>query len=161
MAKQDENSARRLFEKLGPTGASKYAFTGMMKPADDDQSIMVAPPGDCSNWVQIPARHVQDVEPVQSFHCGDHTHPLVHIFMNEPESSEAKAFAALAQLHQRSFRAAAASIRSRVAMPVIATSIAPHPLTTQHAMMVAPASQAIPGPTPCHYDWTLGQWVCP
>jgi hypothetical protein len=152
MAKQDDGGARRLFDKLGAAGAAKYVFTGMMKPAEDDQSIMVARAGDCSKWVQIPARHIQDVEFVQSVQCGDHTHPVVHIFMKDPDSSEAKAFDSLAMLHQGP---------SRTAMAPHPATAAPYAMQLAHTMALGSPTNIPPGATPCYWDWTQRRWVCP
>jgi hypothetical protein len=87
-------------------------------------------------------------------HCGGHTHPLVHIFMKDPDSSEAKAFAALAMLHQA---------QSRTATPPMAathTMIQPNTMAAASATMASPANLP-PGTTPCYWDWGLRRWVCP
>jgi hypothetical protein len=152
MAKHDDGGARRLFEKLGAAGASKHAFTGMVKPAEDDQSIMMARAGDCAKWVQIPARYVQDVEFIQLVHCGDHTHPLVHVFMKEPDSAEAKAFAAVASLHQGPSHA--------VIPPMTALHPSTMAMTASHPATMTPHSNLVPGATPCYWDVKWNRWVC-
>jgi len=101
MAKKASGAAQRIFEKLGAAGTSAHVFTGMIKPADDDkETIMYARAGDCSKWIKIPADHVADIQLIHIVHCEGHTHPLVHLFMKEPDSPHAKTFAALAGLHQ-------------------------------------------------------------
>jgi hypothetical protein len=143
MAKKEEDSARRLFDKLGAASAAKHVFTGMIKPAADDESIMFAQPGDCSKWIKIAASHVEDIEFLHVVNCEGHTHPLVQLFMKEPGSAEGKTFAALAQLHST-------PPKSPPAQP-----IAPH------LVSMAAGFGPRPGSTPCYWDWALNRWVCP
>jgi hypothetical protein len=119
-------------------------FTGMIKPDEDDpDSILFARPGDCSSWITISADDVEDIKLLHIVRCAGHTHPLVHLFMKEPEGPRAKSFAELARLHSAPLHPAAAS------------PVATHPL----AMAAGPTHP--PGWTPCHWDWGLNQWVCP
>ena len=139
MTKKGDGAGRKLFEKLGAAGTSTHVFTGMIKPTEgDDESIMFARVGDCGTWVKVSASQVDDIKLLHTVRCKDHTHPLVHLFMKEPQSSEGKAFAALANLHSSPPPAPAGAL------------MAPH---------FAAAGQ--PGATPCYWDWTLNRWVCP
>ena len=110
--------------------------------------------GDCSKWVPIPARHVQDVEFIQSIQCGGHTHPLVHIYMKDPDSSEAKAFAALAMLHHGQMRAPGPLTANHPMIPLNTMAVA-------HTATMAAHPNLPPGTTPCYWDWGLRRWVCP
>jgi hypothetical protein len=140
MAKKRKGSAQRIFEKLGAAGTSSNVFTGMIKPADgDNDSVMFARAGDCSKWIKLPADHVADIKLIHLASCDGHTHPLVHLFMKEPASAEAKSFAALAQLHHAPPAASAAHV------------------VMAHARSIA----GPPGLTPCYWDWGLNKWVCP
>lgn len=143
MAKKEEDSARRLFDKLGAASAAKHVFTGMIKPAQDDESIMFAQPGDCSKWIKITASHVEDIEFLHVVNCEGHTHPLVQLFMKEPGSAEGKTFAALAQLHSTPPKSPPAQ------------HVAPH------LVSMAAGFGPRPGSTPCYWDWALNRWVCP
>jgi hypothetical protein len=158
MAKQDDGSARRFFDKLDTFAGSKYAFTCMIKPSDNDQYIMVARAGDCSKWAQLPARQVEDIEFVRSVHCGGHTHPLVHVFMKAPTSADAEAFASLATLYHEHPAQQGHPIQphlNHLTAPML-TSAFPA-LATQTAMT---ASHIPTGATPCYWDWGLRRWVC-
>jgi hypothetical protein len=109
MAKKKGGSADRLFEKLGPAGKSKRVLTGMVRRVEgDDELIEFAHAGNCSKWVKIPADQVNDIKFLHMVPCGGHSHPLVHLFMNEPTSPDGLAFAALADLHGTLFQATAA-----------------------------------------------------
>jgi hypothetical protein len=144
MAKKTTGSAPRLFEKLGVAGTSSNVFTGMIRPIEgDDETIMFARAGDSSNWVKIPASHVEDIQLLHLVHSDGNTHPLVHLFMKEPQSPEGKTFAALAHLHKTPPRAAAA------------------PPTTSRMPGTFAGVQRQGGSTPCYWDWGLNQWVCP
>jgi hypothetical protein len=137
-------SAKTFFEKLGAGGGAAHVFTGMIKPADnDDTIIMFARPGDCSKWVAIPEGQVEDVKLLHMVHCQDHTHPLVQVFMKGPSSPESKTFAGLAQLHSTPVQSTIAAVA--------------HP----HFAGMAASAIGGPGSTPCYWDWTQQRWVCP
>ena len=140
--KRKTSSADRLFERLGAAATSTGVFTGMIKRAEGNKnSIMFARAGDCSKWVKIPADHIADIKLIHMVSCDGHTHPLVHLFMKEPTSPEAKTFAALARLHQTP--------------PSVSHTV----VSSRHLVGLAATGQ--PGSTPCYWDWGLNQWVCP
>jgi hypothetical protein len=113
----------------------------MIKPADgDEDSIMFARAGDCSAWVKVRASQIDDVKLLHTVRCKDHAHPLVHLFMKEPQTIEGKTFGALANLHS--------------ALPPTGSA----PLM---AHQVVNASAGPPGSTNCYFDWTLYRVVCP
>jgi hypothetical protein len=144
MAKGKPASAKKFFEKLGGDIAGSYVFTGMIKQHDsDDGIILFARPDDCATWIEVPVGVIKDIDFLQTAQCGDHKHPLVHLTMEEPQSEDGRAFAALARLHIRPMSPASA----------------PPPAQAALAMSMAP--RGMPGSTPCYWDWSLNRWVCP
>lgn len=110
MARKPANPADKLLDRLGAAGSSTHVFTGMIKRASNDSSsIMFARAGDCSQWIKLAVNQISDIKLIHMASCEGHTHPLVHIFMKEPNTAEGKTFAALAHLHQAPPRAALAA----------------------------------------------------
>jgi hypothetical protein len=140
MAKSSK-AGRRLFERLGTASGSNDVFTGMIKPADDDDSILFARAGDCSRWVKLPADHIADVKFLHTVNCKDHTHPLVQIFMKEAATAEGKTFSALARLHS-------------APLPAMLAAHAP----ISHVLPAALGAREIGGPSLC-WDVSRGGYV--
>jgi hypothetical protein len=71
-------------------------LTGMVKKADDPDSVMFASGTLCQNWVKIPLKTmVERVERLGKVPCRDHTHELVRLYLKQPEGPEAGVLAAL------------------------------------------------------------------
>src|SRR5262249_20113639 len=103
--KKKVGAADRFFEKIGPAATSEHSFVGMIKRTEGDpDSVSFARPGDCTNWIAIPASRIEEIRPLhQSVTCGGRPYPLGQVFMKSPAvDSEAEIFATLASLHHAS-----------------------------------------------------------
>jgi hypothetical protein len=151
MAKKSGVSATALLKGMKSAGAAKPAvFVGMVKAAEDDDGVVLfARAGDCSNWAAIPVDAIEKLEFLRTANCDGHTHPLVQMTMRAPQTTEAKAFAELAALHQAPHAAAASLVQ-----PVAGG----HQLALA-GMNLPPVRRG--GDTPCYFDFGLGRWVCP
>lgn len=137
-------TGKEFIEHLRSRHTDAHVFTGIVKPAAGDPDVLMFARGmDCSRWVEIPVSMIERVEKLHTVVCGDHTHQLVHLFLNRPRSAEGRAFGALAQLH----RSPAPSAGSPAANMPTAT-------LASGAGIVCP-----PGTIPC-WDWGRGQWTC-
>jgi hypothetical protein len=80
---------------------------GMVKPAeDDDEYLLFAQGAVCANWVRIPLTSIESVEFLNFVPCNDHTHPLVVLYLKQPETDEGRLLASLfpatsARMHGR------------------------------------------------------------
>jgi hypothetical protein len=75
---------------------------GMVKPAeDDDQYLLFAHGYVCANWTRIPLTTIETVEFLNLAPCKDHTHPLVLLHLNQPETDEGRLFSSLVQATPR------------------------------------------------------------
>jgi hypothetical protein len=93
-------TATDIFEQLYGASNSSLVFTGLIDKSDDDPSMIRFARGlDCQQWKKIPTSAIEKVQFVQTAHCKDHVHPLVHIFLKEPQSPDGHAFAAVAHAH--------------------------------------------------------------
>lgn len=96
MKRKRTGSAKSLLKKIEPAG---MVFTGMVRPAKDDQdSIFFTRPGD-SKWIKLHADQIQDIKLVQAAHRGKQSYPLVNLVIKQPQSPEGRTFAGLAHLH--------------------------------------------------------------
>jgi hypothetical protein len=73
------------------------AFIGMLQAAQDDRQLLFAMGVSCANWVHVPIERIESIEQITVVPCKDHTHPLVRLTLNAPETEEAMMYAALAQ----------------------------------------------------------------
>jgi hypothetical protein len=74
----------------------QLTLTGMVKPADDDDThVMFALGTQCADWTPVPLDSVETVEVLDSVPCKDHAHPLVTLTFTQPESREGAMFTAL------------------------------------------------------------------
>jgi hypothetical protein len=93
-------TANDIFEQLYGASNSSLVFTGLIDKSDDDPSMILFARGiDCQQWKKIPTSAIVKVQFVQSVRCKDHSHPLVHLFLKEPQSPDGHAFAAVAHSH--------------------------------------------------------------
>lgn len=72
-------------------------FLGILKPGADDQHLSFAIGTSCDSWTELPLELIESIEFIDVITCGDHAHPLVRLFVREPQSDEAMVFARLAK----------------------------------------------------------------
>ena len=82
--------------------APPLVLTGMVKNAEDENHLLFAFGFYCKDWIALPIEMIENIQWLASVPCKEHTHPLVNITIKEPESEEAKVFAALARSVQPS-----------------------------------------------------------
>ena len=75
------------------------AFMGMVKAAEDDQHVLFASGPNSDASTKLPLGLIESIEFRDVASCQDHTHPLVRLYVKEPRSEEAKAFASLTKEH--------------------------------------------------------------
>jgi hypothetical protein len=97
-ASQQGYAPEEFVAKLKAGGLdAPLAFVGMAKEAQDDQHLLFASGTACEQWIEVPLALVERVELGGMVPCRDHSHPLVKLELKEPESEEARLFAALAR----------------------------------------------------------------
>ena len=79
----------------GDLPAPPISQFGMVKLAEDAESILLAPGTQCSDWVTVPTSAIEKIDYVGKAPCADHEHPLVWLRLKRPESDEGRAFADL------------------------------------------------------------------
>ncbi|MFO0967853.1 MAG: hypothetical protein U0793_20005 [Gemmataceae bacterium] len=67
-----------------------FALEGMVKKADDPNTLMFAAGTSCRRWVSIPIDLITNVTWLGKVPCRDHTHDLVRLEMKEPQTAEAR-----------------------------------------------------------------------
>jgi hypothetical protein len=97
MAKKGKlRSAKKFLKNLEPAG---MVFTGIVRPAiDDENAVLFARPGD-TKWIKIHEDQIQEMKLVQAAHRGKQSYPLVNLVLKQPQSAEGRVFAGLAQIH--------------------------------------------------------------
>ena len=93
--KPDEFVAKLKSGDLG-VGAP-LSLLGMVKDAEDDRHLMFAGGTDCETWTEVPLDMIESIELRDVVPCRDHSHPFVKLYLEEPESEEARMFASLAK----------------------------------------------------------------
>lgn len=84
-------SANRMFAELA--SAPTRILTGMVKEDTDDPTTILFSGGPtCAEWVKIPEGVVRDYELIRVVRCGDHEHPLVHLYLRDPATPEERAY---------------------------------------------------------------------
>jgi hypothetical protein len=69
---------------------------GMVKPAEDDDEYLLFAQGPiCANWTRIRLTSIESVEFLNFVPCDDHTHPLVVLYLKQPETDEGRLLASL------------------------------------------------------------------
>jgi len=142
-------SGEQLVDRLREHGET-IIFTGMVKQADSDDEIMFARGTECQHWITIPREYVERADVLGLVPCHDHDHHLVRLYLKRPQSTEARVFADLAQLH----RAAPAAAQAAAVRPAVAGD--PH----------SSPCFAVGDTTPCPpgyyrtYDPASNQYVC-
>jgi hypothetical protein len=69
---------------------------GMVKPAEDDDEYLLFAQGlICANWTRIRLTSIESVEFLNLVPCDDHTHPLVLLYLKQPETEEGRMLASL------------------------------------------------------------------
>jgi hypothetical protein len=146
MAKGKQRVAGMDFlRELRSADSSAMVLTGMVKPAEgDEQAIMFARPGQCSDWVRIPADMIEHADSHGPIACQGHTHRLASLHMKTPTSDEAQAFANLVHLHRAPTPLGGQPVAGAFARPMIGGGPCFCPNCAQP-----------------YYDMGTGQWRCP
>jgi hypothetical protein len=147
-------TATDIFEQLYGASNSSLVFSGLIDKSDDDPSMILFARGiDCQEWKKIPTSAIEKVQFVQTAQCKDHVHPLVHIFLKEPQSPDGHAFAAVAHSHP------AATPGGGLVAPTPSLSSVVGPLAHAHSSFAEPCA---PHPCPNGGRWVqdaaTGQW---
>ena len=77
--------------------APPLVFIGILKPGGDDHHLSFAIGTSCDAWTELPLEMIERIELIDVITCQEHTHPLVMLFVKEPQSDEAMVFARLAK----------------------------------------------------------------
>lgn len=84
-------SASRMFKELG--SVPRRVLTGMVMADDADAKVVLfsAGPG-CTEWTRVPEDMVVEYEFVAMARCGDHEHPVVHLYLRDPRTPAEQAY---------------------------------------------------------------------
>jgi hypothetical protein len=102
MPDQGSFSPKEFVEKLasGELTTLVHSFLGLAKAGESEDTFLFSPgrtsTGD--EWVKIPTTAVKEVKLHQIVQCSGHTHPLVTIMFETPDSDHAEAFAGLSRI---------------------------------------------------------------
>ena len=140
-------SADDVFEQLHGSSDSSVIFTGLIKRADDNKSVMLSADPDGGNWKSVPTSIIRRVQFVGHHESRGETHAVAHVFFKPPTTDEGRGFASVAQLH-----------RTAMAKPSVAAGLGP---------IASGSFSAAPSPTiscPNGYrpawDMATQQWFC-
>lgn len=73
---KSEGSVRQYIEELRKSPSAETMISGMVKPAENDDGLMLAHAGDCERWAFIPTSAMQAVKSTGRVQCGAHYHTL-------------------------------------------------------------------------------------
>lgn len=148
-------TANDIFEQLYGASNSSLVFTGLIDKSDDDPSMIRFARGlDCQQWKKIPTSAIEKVQFVQTVRCKDHSHPLVHLFLKEPQSPDGHAFAAVAHAHPT------AILGSNVLAQATSLSSVRGPLAQPHSSFDAPCRSSCPPGQHLVFDSGWNCWIC-
>jgi hypothetical protein len=95
-----EDTVKAFIAGLRDAPHGEHVIFGMVKPADSDDGLMVAHPGDCTTWVYLPASAIHIIKAGGEARCKDHVHPTAMIQLKAPQTDLEQAFAGVASLRK-------------------------------------------------------------
>lgn len=95
----DGSGVRKYIAALRTSTDPGHTLIAMVKPAPNDDGLMLAHLGDCRHWVHVPEDAIEQITEKGRTRCGTHSHPVAQIELKRPGTNLELAFSAIADLH--------------------------------------------------------------